>query len=168
MAVNPAAIEARINTLLDELDAAHADVELLRRLKDAEANSKKLSADLTQARKELADALAEIAKAKADARFANFRDITVTEIRGDKGSNVLGYAYTITVTKAANHGQGEFEQVLTFPGFKAIPEDALSYLIERHPERIPVAIRELGEDVYEAFDTYFAGMRRGFINKAVA
>jgi len=157
-----AALVSAVERLGADLEQAKADVALLQRLKDAEANAKRLAGELRAAQDELSTAIAEATEAKREAEFAKFKDITVTEEQGN-GSSVLHSSFTIVVTALSFDGATHEEQ-RTYIGFGQLPGDALSYLIEKRPDRIPASITALSpNDPYEAFDTYFAGLRRGYL-----
>lgn len=156
-----AALVAAVERLGAELEQAKADVALLQRLKGAEADAKRLTTELRAAQDDLATAMADATKARYEAEFAKFRDITITEEEG-KGIGPLHTTYTTTVTAVSFDG-ATHEGEQTYVGFIGLPSDAMRYLIEKHPERIPASIMALGCDPYEAFDTYFAGMRRGYL-----
>lgn len=156
-----AALVAAVERLGADLEQAKADVALLQRLKDAEGNVKRLTAELAKAQDELTNELANATQARRKAEFAKFRDITVTEDQG-RGIGPLHATYKITV-KAMSFGERAEETEQEWIGFNGLPTDVLHYLIDQHPERIPASIMALGSDPYEAFDTFFAGKRRGYL-----
>jgi hypothetical protein len=155
-----------IDNIEADLIEAQANVALLSRLKNAEGDAKRLADALAKAKEELAEVCARNAQAKQDDRFTTFLDIAVVESTPHQSSNVLTNAYSITVTQRVNDGTGEVTKEFTYAGFKALPFEALCYLIVKHPDRIPASIRQLGADPDEAFNEYFMGLRRGFLTVA--
>ena len=163
---NRAELVATVERIATELQDARQDVALLQRLKAAEADTKRLSFELSTAQDELAEALTADFQTQQNAKFASFLDITVTETGAVAG---LHRAFNITVKRLSFNGYENIPQEHTFGGFRALPSDALHYLIEKHPERIPASITDLApNDPYAAFDAYFTGLRRGFLSVRAA
>lgn len=166
---NQAELVSAVERIGAELEQAQRDVALLQRLKAAEANAERLAAELRKAQDELAEAMAAEVRARLDAKFAGFHDITVTESNPHNSSGVLQTAFGITVTRQSFNGYGEAPETFTYAGFRALPSDALEYLVVKHPERIPASIMELApNDPEEAFGAYFMGLRRGYLSVRTA
>lgn len=160
-----AALVATVERLGAELQQARQDVALLQRLKASETDAKRLTLDLRAAQDELAQAMTADFQAQQDARYAGFLGITVTEKASETATSVLHRAFNITVKRETFNGFESIPTEHTFGGFQQLPSDALGYLIEKHPERIPAGIMELApSDPYEAFDVYFNGLRRGYLS----
>jgi hypothetical protein len=160
------ALTAAVERIAADLRRAQRDVALLQRLKDAEATTKRLTAELQEAQDALTAANVAELQAQRAAAYSRFIDITVSKavIEGPMGG-VLHTPYLITVTAKTFNGYESVPEVLTFNGFKGLPSDAFGYLIEVHPEEVPAAIRELApDDLYEAFGRYFAALRRGYMS----
>ena len=164
-----AELVATVERIGAQLQDARQDVALLQRLKAAEADAKRLALELRAAQDELAEAMTAEIEAQRDARFKGFLGITITEKVSENATSVLHRAFNITVQRAAFNGYESVPEELTFGGFQQLPGDALHYLIERHPERIPASIADLApNDPYGAFVAYFSGLRRGYLSVRAA
>ena len=164
------ALTAAVQRLAADLRRAQRDVSLLQRLKAAEANAKRIAAELQAAQDELAAANAAEMQAKRAEAYAKFLDITVSQAvaEGPMGG-ALHAPYVITVTAKTFNGYETVPSTLTYNGFNGLPSDAFGYLVEVHPEQVPSAIRELApDDLYEAFGRYFTALRRGYMSTAIA
>jgi hypothetical protein len=159
-----AELVATVERIAIELDKASEDVALLQRLKAAEANAKRLVVELAEAQDALAEAAAADVIANRDAALAHFQDIRITDESADPAASILHRAYRITVTQLAYNGYENLPQTYTYQGFAGLPSDALTYLMLRHPERVPEQIRELApDDVWQAYNIYTIGLRRGYM-----
>jgi hypothetical protein len=155
---------AKIETLGAQLDTARADVALLRRLKAAETEEKRLAAELRAAQEALAEANAAAIQAQQDARFALFRDVKVIERVPLEGPALTHMQYEITVTRIQYDGRESVPTTQVFRDFRYLPDNTLDYLIEKHPDRVPASIRALDEnDLWNAFDRYFVIKKRGMV-----
>jgi hypothetical protein len=151
----------RINT---ELKAALDDFALLERLKSATDRVKRLTAEQEKAIKERDKALAAEAKAAEASRFADIREVTVTEHPETVREHVLRANYTIKYVRLTWDGRTSAPAQRSADGFSALPSDVMDYLIERRPERIPAKIMALAPDrPRDAFNRYFASLRRGHV-----
>jgi hypothetical protein len=151
------------------LQQAREDVALLQRLKTAEENAERLATELRAAQDELAEVMAADFKAKQEARYAGFLDITVTEHTPHNATGVLQMVFKTAVTRETFNGYENVPEVRTYTGFQQLPNEAFGYLIERHPERIPDSIKALApNDPAEAFDIYFMGLQRGYLTARAA
>lgn len=72
------ALTATVERLGAELTKAQQDVALLQRLKNAEADAKRLALELRAAQEELVQANVDAAQAQRAAAYAAYKDITVT------------------------------------------------------------------------------------------
>jgi membrane-bound lytic murein transglycosylase len=159
-----AQLVAKVQDLGAQVEQARADAALLRRLKAAEANEKRLTADLRAAQEELAEANATQIAAESEARFSLFRDITVVEKEPKEGPGIQHMQYEITLTQMRWDGRESQAIPQVYRGWDTLPEHALEYLIEKFPERVPSSIRALNpDDLGNAFGRYFGAKRRGFM-----
>lgn len=155
-----------LRTLAAELDEARQDVALLERLKAAPDRLKRLTASYGKAALAHEKIKAAAEKAASEARFKGLSDIRVTDTT--PGDNVLRTGFTITYTRMAydsDAGQS-IPQPMTVTSFLSLPDNVLSFLIERHPAQIPAKIMALAPDnPKEAFARYFRGLSRGYISR---
>jgi hypothetical protein len=156
-------LAADLISILQSIADTEADVALLTRIKAAPA---KLAALIIQRDKLIADErIASEAKAKieADARFSRFSDIRVSDKTPDQ--DVLGSSYEITYT--ANVYDMYLNASVPTPhvvmGFNALPWDAMMYLLERHPDKLPAKIARLAATPHDALERYTLGLRRGHL-----
>jgi hypothetical protein len=157
-----AALADTVARLTSELESAEGDVALLQRLKAAEAEAKRLTAELATAKAALAEADVAAEQAARSAIYAPFEGITVEE-RGD--GHILHKQFFIHVNRKEFDGYEDTPQTRTYQGFQALSADAFSYLIERQPEQIPGSIMALSPgDPWDAFDQYITAKRRGFLS----
>lgn len=162
-----AALTATVERVGAELIQAAQDVALLQRLKNAEADAKRLAVELRAAQEDLVQANAAEVQAHRAAAYASFKDITVSG--GAADVSLLDTTFVITVTGLTYNGWETVPQILTYSGFRTLPSQALGYLLEVHPEQIPAKIKALAPgDNYEALDRYFAALRRGYLTQAAA
>lgn len=162
------ALTATVERLGAELIQAAQDVALLQRLKNAEADAKRLAVELRAAQEELVLANTADVQAHRAAAYASFKDITVSS-SGASDAGILDTAFVITVTGLTYNGWETVPEVLTYSGFRTLPREAIGYLLEIHPEQIPAKIKALAPgDNYEAFDRYFGALRRGYLTAAAA
>lgn len=156
-----AELVASVERIAADLHQANQDVARLRRLKAAEADAKRLTNELQAAQDALSEANASWVLARREAAIAHFRDITVTRTGDEAG--VLHGKYLITVTQVQWDGH---EQIVTrtYTGFDSLPSDALSYLLNRHPDRVPAAIMALAPgEPWRAVEAYSVALRRGYL-----
>lgn len=158
-----AQLTADVERLAAELNQARADVVTLRRLKDAEADEKRLTVELRVAQEQLAERNAADVIAQRDAAYANYIDIGVEEEITLSGDSIMHNIYRITVTQREWNGWENAPKVIVFDSFRALPGEAFNYLLEKHPSRIPAKIMALNPlDAWDAFSIYFSGLKRGY------
>ncbi len=163
--------------LIEQLEAAKADAALLTRLKAAQSLVKTLEAALpealaaheaeqeTQAKAEQAAAEAERIAA-LDAQFAGLSDLIITEVPDAKSSSVLSTSFQIGWTRPVwnSDANATLPEPTAIWGFAALEPRVLAWIVTRHPDKIPASIMALAPgNVEEALDSYFAGLRRGFL-----
>jgi hypothetical protein len=161
------ALTATVERLGAELIQARQDVALMQRLKNAEADAKRLAVELRTAQEELVQVNTAEVQAHRAAAYASYKDITVSG--GAADASVLDTTFVITVTSLTYNGWETVPEILTYSGFRTLPREAVGYLLEVHPEQIPAKIKALAPgDNYEAFDRYFTALRRGYLTTAAA
>ena len=153
----------RVEELNAALAQAQEDVALLERLTAAKATAKRLSAELAEAQEKLSIAMADEVQARREAAYASVKAIQIDE--GNLGEGVLGRTFKITLTRCQWNGYESAPVTTVVAGFDALPDDAWGYLLNVRPDLIPASIMALSPegDARDAFNTYFTGMKRGYI-----
>jgi hypothetical protein len=160
---NLAKLMADVQSASAALEIAQADVALMQRLRTAEADAKRLTAELEIAQHALIEANTDAVLVARSAAFANFEDITVTQ-DDRSGGHILHLGFNIEVTRKAWDGRTTGTETVSYNSFTALPRDVLAYLIEVHPDRIPAGIMALApNNAHDAFQEYFMGQRRGYM-----
>jgi hypothetical protein len=155
-------LHTQISELTSALNASRADVALLQRLKDAPASVKRIAAELDALTKKLNEARVDADKAKRAAFAANFRNMRVVQAGDGTG---LSASYTITYERLCWNGYGNDWTATTVPGFAALEQNAMRYLLEFAPEKLPLFINDLAPgDPYTAMDRYLVALRRGYLS----
>lgn len=158
----------RVTSTTEQLNAANADVALLQRLKDAEANTKRLTRELTDTQRDLATAIADEYAAKQKTAFANIRNMTITASAPADEPNPGLLKMTFTVNYEAlsydySSRQNLWRSVSAI-GIRHLPAKELAYLTEAKPEIIPHLIMELAiGNPAEAVSRYIQGLQRGYL-----
>ena len=162
--VNVIALTNHISSMTAELAIAKADVALLQRLKDAEANVNRLEAAIATAQTEMATALADECEAKRQEAFARIRHMKVTANApsDDPQAGILSVKFAVTYEVIAY--DSSTRQNLWRPASAAnincLPMEALAYLTEAEPGLIPAAIMALAPDSpVDAVRSYIHGLR---------
>ena len=168
--VNAFEIASRINAATAELAAANADVALLQRLKDAEANADRLTAELATLQDSAATALANANEAKRQEAFARIRNMSITAITPNDNptAGLLATRFAVTY-ETVSYDSGTRRTVwlvANAPNINYLPIDALAYLTEATPEIIPAAIMALAPDSpAQAVRSFIQAIRRGYITQ---
>ena len=165
-------LTAEVERLSAELAQAQADVALLQRLKDAQANASRLADELAAAQDALANRLADDAGAERDARYKQFGAISVTVIPDAKRSpNALSASYSIRYDRVTYDHALKRSVMATHEtlGFAGLAPDVMDYLVNAKPDAIPAIIMDLAPgDPAGALGAYFVAMRRGYLSGPVA
>lgn len=167
MPANVAFLTDAVERLSLSLDQARADVAWLRRLKDAEKDAVRISAELEAAQAELAAATAEAILKAREAEFANLRHLSVTVVPSDKSpGSIIAATYKISFEQLAYDPSEKRStwQPRTVNGFSALGHDVYRYLMLAKPDAIPPCILALAPDgdPDEAMQAYFVAMQRGY------
>jgi hypothetical protein len=164
---NTASLLERVEELTAALVQAQEDVALLGRLTTAKATAKRLSAELTEAQDALSVAMADEVRAKRAALYAGFTDIKIIE--GNLAEGLQHRTFQVNYTREEWNGTGSLI-TRSVMGFEAMPDGAWAYLLDVRPDQIPASILALSPtgDPTEAFNTYFTGMKRGWLSAPVA
>lgn len=155
-------------SLTEQLAEAQADLALSHRLKSAQARAKDLIAQCEKAQAEHEAAQVANAKAAQDARFAGLKNLAIVEVADPNGPGLLKNRYRITYTRDA--WNGDLNVTLPTPasdnGFEALPSHVYEWIVTRHPEQVPAAIRALDPtgNVEEALARYITARRRGYLS----
>lgn len=156
------ALNEQISALTITLNKHRDDVALLQRLKDAPANVKAITAELDGLTDKLNKAMADADKAKRADFAAGFRKMAVIQTGEGTG---LHARYTITYQTLRWNGYDNEWQESSIAGFAALEQNAMRYLLEFAPEKLPAFVAELAPgDPYEAMNKYLMAMRRGFLS----
>jgi hypothetical protein len=166
-------LTSEFERLSASLDQARADVALLRRLKDAEKDAARIAGELAAVQDALVTANVDALSAARDAEFGNLRNLSIIATFGDKRApSAISASYAITYERLTydNAAHKSLWKSNSINGFSAVPMDVMRYLILAKPDAIPLAIMNLapGGDAEEAFDAYFAAMRRGYMTTVAA
>ena len=159
----------RIENLTAELAQARADVALLERLKNAEANATRCARELDAAQTALADAIADEVSAQRRATFSTIESIEIRDVAPEE--TVLRSAFSIRVTRKCFDSMAgtNVSKMSSFDGFGVLPPEVMEYLVREKPEVIPAKIAALVPgDPEGAFEAYFTGRRRGYLAGATA
>ena len=168
--VNAFEIAGRIASITAELAAANADVALLQRLKDAEANADRLTAELATAQDSAAKVQADANNVKRQEAFARIRNMTITAITPSDNPNagLLATRFAVTYETVAYDSSTRCTvwRVASAPNIDRLPNEALAYLTEATPEIIPAAIMALAPDSpAQAVGSFIQAIRRGYMNQ---
>ena len=157
-------------TVALELEQAQEDNALRIRLSDAEARIKRLTPELekVRAREEAAKIkdVEDMHIAAQEARFKGLSDLSIKEMPDAKSSSVLSSTIRISYTTQAWNADANatLPKVVTITGLAALDANVLSWIVLRHPDKIPASIKALApDDIEAALDRYFTGLRRGFL-----
>lgn len=159
----------RIEQLTKDLAVAKADVALLNRLKEAEANLPRIADELEQAQKNLVTLLNDEQRDKRLASYAGIKTVTITD--KTPGENVLGSTFAVTVIRNRfDHDIGaNAEQQEDYVGFGIVPAEVLAYIVDKQPPILPAKILDLAPgNPAEAFDRFMVSKRRGYVVGAAA
>ncbi len=168
--VNAFEIAGRIASITAELAAANADVALLQRLKDAEANADRLTAELATAQDSAAKVQADTNNAKRQEAFARIRNMTITAITPSDNPNagLLQTTYAVSYETVAYDSSTRCTvwRVASAPNLHHLPTDALAFLTEAVPEIIPAGIMALAPDSpAQAVGSFIQAIHRGYMNQ---
>ena len=168
--VNAFEIAGRIKAITIELAAANADFALLQRLKDAEANADRLTAELAGLQDSADTAQADANEAKRQEAFARIRNMSITAITPSDNPNpsLLQTRFAVTY-ETVSYDSGTRRTVwlvANAPNVNYLPIDALAYLTEATPEIIPAGIMALAPDnPTEAVRSFIQAIRRGYVTQ---
>jgi len=164
---------SNLTAMAQELEQAHQDAALLRRLNSAEECIRFLTPEYEKAlaihEEEVAaeiKAAAVAAQAAHEAQFAGLRDLHIIEVSDPQGSTVLSSRFRISWTRDAwdADANATLPQIVSMSGFAALPSLVLSWIVQHHPDKIPASIMALApHDVDEALDRYFVALNRGYL-----
>lgn len=162
--VNAIALANHISGMSAELVTVKADIELLKRLKGAEANAERLEAAIASAQTQLADVQANTDNAKKQEAFARIRNMSITAIApGDNPNPSLlqtRFAVTYETVSYDSSTRRTVWLVANAPNINYLPIEALAYLTEASPEIIPAGIMALAPDSpVDAVRSYIRGQR---------
>lgn len=165
---NTASLLERVEDLTSALVQAQEDVALLERITKAKAETKRLAVELEAAQEALAEAMAAEVQERREATHSDFKDITVTE--RNTGEGLLHRIFEITYVRTQWNGWESAPVTHTCIGFGSLPDEAWGYLLNARQDQIPLSILSLSPtaDPWEAFNTYFTGMKRGWLSAPVA
>lgn len=160
-------LTAKVRLLIEQLDEARADVALLRRLKDAEKNAARLSAELDATQEALAVANTNQAIASRKALFANFGKLSIVAVPVDRSTSPLAARYTITCERLTYDSttRESTMQPVSYSDFDCLPHDVFAYLVEVKADAIPASILSLAADgdPATALQEYLRGKKRGYL-----
>ena len=154
-----------LNEIETQLAAAYADLALYERLTGAADRVKRLTAINDKAVTAREKAEAGKTAAAQEARFAGLSNLSIAETAAPSGI-VIRSRFIIRYTRNAwNSDAGAtLPTEETKEGFAALEPNVLAWIAQRHPEKIPASIMALAPgNVDAALDTYFAGLRRGYL-----
>ena len=162
--LNAIEIAGRIRAITAELAAANADVALLQRLKDAEANADRLTAELATLQDSADTALANANEAKRQEAFARIRNMSITAITPSDNPNPsllqTRFAVAYETVSYDSSTRRTVWLVANAPNINYLPIEALAYLTEAKPEIIPAGIMALAPDSpFDAVRSYIRGQR---------
>lgn len=168
--VNANEIAGRIASITAELAAANADVALLQRLKDAEANADRLTLELAAAQLSLDTIEANANDTKRQEAFARIRNMKITAIAPSDNPNAgllqTRFAVTYETVSYDSSTRRTVWLVASAPNINHLPIEALAYLTEATPEIIPAAIMALAPDSpAQAVGSFIQAIRRGYMNQ---
>lgn len=168
--VNAIEIAGRIKAITIELAAANADVALLQRLKDAEANADRLTIALATAQDSAAKVQSDTNDAKRQEAFARIRNMSITAITPSDNPNagLLQTRFAVTYETVAYDSSTRCTvwRVASAPNINYLPTDALAYLTEATPEIIPASILALAPDnPAKAVASFIQAVRRGYLSQ---
>ena len=168
--VNANEIEGRIASITAELAAANADVALLQRLKDAEANADRLTEELADLHDSAAKVQTDANDAKRQEAFARIRNMSITAITPNDNptAGLLASRFAVTYETVAYDSSTRCTvwRVASAPNIHHLPNEALAYLTEAKPELIPAGIMALAPDSpTEAVRSFIQAIRRGYMNQ---
>ena len=162
--VNAFEIASRINAATAELAAANADVALLQRLKDAEANADRLTAELATLLGTADTIEANAIDAKRQEAFARIRNMSITAITPSDnptaGLLATKFAVSYETVSYDSRTRCSVWLVANAPNINYLPTEALAYLTEATPQIIPAGIMALAPDSpVDAVRSYIRGQR---------
>ncbi len=168
--VNAIALANHISGMTAELVTVKADVELLKRLKGAEANAERLEAAIAEARTQLATAETNDDEIKRQEAFARIRNMSITAIApGDNPNPSLlqtRFAVTYETVSYDSNTRRTVWLVASAPNINHLPIEALAYLTEATPEIIPASIMALAPDSpAQAVGSFIQAIRRGYMTQ---
>lgn len=163
-------IARRIESITAELAGANADVALLQRLKDSEANVDRLTAELAAAQFTMDTAQANELKAKQREAFARIRNMKITAIAPSDNptAGLLATKFAVTYETVAYDPSTRCTvwRIASAPNINYLPIEALAYLTEATPELIPAVIMALAPDnPAQAVASFIQAVRRGYMNQ---
>lgn len=162
-------LTSEVERLSTALDQARADVALLRRLTNAEADAERLAKELSKAQDDLSDAHADAILKERKAEFANLRSIAV-RVTSPSGRELtaLSANYTITYERLIYDGRSSDWQPQSVNGLTALSSDVRRYLVLENPNAIPAIILDLAPgDPAAALQAYFIAFQRGYMSTQV-
>lgn len=168
--VNAIALANHITGMSAELVTVKADIELLKRLKGAEANAERLEAAIAAAQLSLDAAQANAIDAQRQEAFARIRNMSITAVApGDNPNPSLlqtTFAVTYETVSYDSTTRRTVWLVASAPSIHHLPNDALAYLTEAAPEIIPAGIMALAPDSpTQAVRTFIQAIRRGYLTQ---
>ena len=168
--VSPKDLANRIASITVNLEGARADVALLQRLKDAQANAKRLTLELQATQEVLASALADERNAKLEAEFANIRKMAISTSvpPEDRTAGVLKTTFAVTYETLSYDYQTRQNvwRTVSAPGINYLQARELAYLTQAKPELIPQCIVDLAPgQPAEAVSRYIQAMSRGYLTQ---
>lgn len=158
-----------LDTIAADLADAKADLVLWERLTSAADRVKALVASYDKAKAAQAKADEAAAKEAAEARFAGLSDLRV--IKGGDGHLLSPSTWRIAWTQPVYdmYSGTSIPETLGRNGFRALPDNVLAFLIEKHPEQVPAEIMALAPgDAAEAMTEYFRACERGYTKAGAA
>lgn len=161
------AIRAELAETTLAMNKAREDAALFERLRAAGTEASRLAKRADELTGALSKAEADEAKAEREALFAKYGGITVTASEKSVGSGTIGATWTITYKRLsyASHLNTSVMVERSCVGFEALDPDTFRYLIEKHPQQIPEAIKALAPgDIDAAFHRYFVARKRGYLS----
>lgn len=168
--VNAIALANHISGMGAELVTAKADIELLKRLKGAEANAERLEAAIASAQLSLDATQANAIDAKRQEAFGRIRDMKITAITPSDNPNAgllqTRFAVTYETVSYDSSTRRTVWLVASAPNINYLPTDALAYLTEATPEIIPASILALAPDnPAKAVASFIQAVRRGYLSQ---
>lgn len=156
-------IRTEISALTDSLNKAREDAALFDRLKSAATTASSLWKRVDELTVHLAKAESNETEAAREAIFSQFDGIAVSS---ERDAGILGTNWTIAYKRLGfvSHLNASVMQEHVCRGFEALEGHAFRYLLEKHPQQIPEAIKALAPgDINAAFERYFVARQRGYL-----